>query len=144
MTNKQKIEALRSYIDLAKELDDLMETYWTIRLKLESAKIPHLTKDKVQTSLVDRQTEDMAEMIDLQNCIEARRIDISKAQTGVRVSIETVRNKCLRAILTARYLKGWTWGRIANDTKKHKRQIHYLHRLAVNKITLDLSLLDMI
>jgi DNA-directed RNA polymerase specialized sigma subunit len=134
MTNKEKIEKLKEYTHLCKELDILMESYMNLRMKLMSPKIPELKHDRIQCTLTDITTENLAEMCDLENSINQRRTEIINARLVIERAIENVEKAELRKILYVRYVKGEKWEKIANEMNYNWRTVHKLHSRALSQI----------
>jgi hypothetical protein len=134
VTNKQKIEKLKEYLDLIKELDTLMETYTNLRMKLISPKIPQLVHDKIRVTMTDTTTENLAEMCDLETCINQRRIDIINNRREIENSINNVDKAELRTLLYKRYINGMKWENVAVEMSYSWKQVHRLHSKALEQI----------
>ena len=138
MTNKQKIEILKEYRELLHELDLLMESYLVLRAKLISAKIPQLKQDVIQCSMSDKQSEDLAEMVDLEQMIMTRRLDIINAKKTTISMINTVDNPDMREILIMRYLQLYSWDDIINLVDSSWARVFKLHNLAIENISVKI------
>jgi hypothetical protein len=134
VTNKQKIEILRQYTDLIVELDTLMESYLFLRTKLMSPNIPQLKQDPVQCSMTDSQSAALADMIDLENVINARKMDVINARRKIERAVRGVQSSTHRQLLMLKYYNNMKWESICVEMSYSWKQIHRLHSDALNEI----------
>lgn len=135
--NKHKIQQLKQYRDLIKELDLLMSSYTTLRIKLMSPKVPVLNQDVIQTSMTDTTTENLAEMLDLEKCIELRKVQIIQQRIYLEDYIHQVPFSNLRNILRCRYVNGWSWEKVCTEMSYSWMQIHRMHSKSLSYIKDD-------
>ena len=132
MTNQEKLQKLKEYVDICKELEELKMFYREKCYSISAMQLSDMPRgcgngqDLVGSKLV--RVESIDNMVDNRlKKLEAIRQEIEKAIDGLEES-------CSRRLMHMRYIQGISWEAICVNMRYSWRQIHRLHSICLQKI----------
>lgn len=136
MTNKDKIKYLKRYITLDREIDRKLEEVARLRSKLTRVTEVYSTEPRGGGTIYGKTEEILAKIVDLEKEIDADVDRLIEVRDSIKSIIEAVEDDRERLLLQYRYLDGKTFEWIAAEMCYSWRQIHRLHKAALQKIDL--------
>lgn len=131
----EKKRWLNQYRFLKVEVDELEEEVERLKSLAErsTTQLSHLPKAK-EKEIKDQMAEITVKICDLTNEKTVKICKMLNIAEQIEKAIETVENPLLRAILEKRYIACKRWERIAVELHYSWKQIHRLHKKALQKI----------
>lgn len=127
--NEKKKEYLRSYIPLVKAAKRLEEELEELRL---STMLPSTNNDGLPGSSDKKDLSDYIVKVDkLMRKIIRTRYKRIEAYSKIFRDVERLDNEKERAVLTYRYLRGYSWEKICIEMNYSWKQVHRIHSNAL-------------
>ena len=128
MTEKELIAKLSQLQDLKKEVNELSQRISTLELKAQGKGWGHVSLARV------KQAEQAAE--ELRERMENRRLDCMIELGRLYAFIDSVEDSRLRRILSARYIDGLIWPKVAFAIGETDEQVpRRLHNRLIHSLT---------
>jgi DNA-directed RNA polymerase specialized sigma subunit len=138
MTNKEKIKYLRQYRILTLEHDIIKQRYIKLLHKFNyPAPECSVLSDMPKNFTVSNQIEaNYIKLKTLEEMLQYKMKDLLTTQIIIEKAIADISDPYQKMILTLRYFEGLTFEKITNVINYSWKQIHRLHRKALDNINL--------
>lgn len=141
MTNKEKIQILKQYLENEKEYNQLVQILQTLKEKMYSVSAQQYTDMPKTLSTTNDKFDNY--LINIENYNERINIlldKLNKNRMYIENCINLLENTNQRMVMRYRYLEGYRWEKICIQMNYGWRQTHRIHTNALNNIKLMRSI----
>ena len=135
--NRQKIDYLKQYKQLEKEIIENEQRYLELKTKLQSPGISKIT-DMPTGSRNNNDTlcDGMSEIIEIEKLMSKQQKKLYAIRNNIQSSINTLPDSLHRRIMNARYIDGQSWEQVCITVSYSWTNTHREHSKALKEINL--------
>lgn len=134
MTEKDRLKKrLHAYIDRKRELEQIDRQIEQLRATIEAPRTQEMDGMPRGSGGGDAMTAIVAELVDLQQKYEEKRLKLVVAQKEVEDLIDSL-DPLERRLLRCRYIEGKFWEEICVEMNYSWAQVHRYHSEALNRL----------
>ena len=135
--NRQKIDCLKQYKQLEKEIIENEQRYLELKTKLQSPGISKIT-DMPTGSRNNNDTlcDGMSEIIEIEKLMSKQQKKLYAIRNNIQSSINTLPDSLHRRIMNARYIDGQSWEQVCVTVSYSWTNTHREHSKALKEINL--------